>query len=134
MDRLINGTCDHRNYGVRLIEANLTVICNGCQQVVDAFDALLNYAAAEGRLVSTHMAIEAARKRETDAKAREKARRPFARTVTGFVARRDADLKAEPVIGYDLHLECGHTAQCGPTRRPRKVTCGICQASATGRA
>lgn len=119
--------CDHRNHGVRLIETDRQAICNGCGKPVDAFDALLHYAESEQRLLSTRQAIEQAHKAEAERKQRDKERRPFAREVVSWTERKDLTLKAEPVTGYNLKLECGHAASCGPNRRVRRVTCRECE-------
>lgn len=126
-NRMASKRCDHRNSGVRLEPLERRVICKGCGTVVDAFDALVNYAASEQRLIGTRRAIEDAKKSEEQKKAREKERRPFARQVTGYTAKHDLSLKAEPIIGYALTLACGHQAECGPNRQPRQVTCRTCE-------
>jgi hypothetical protein len=122
--------CMHRDEGVRLDEADRRVYCKACNKQIDPFEALLHYAASETRLLGTRRAIEQARQSELDRKAAEKARRPFVRAVTGFTAERDLTLKAEPIIGYTLDLECGHKKDCGPNRRPRRVTCHACKDAA----
>ena len=122
--------CRHREHGFRLDTIDRRAICKGCGKDVDAFDALVAYAKSETRLLSTRQRIEDAEKRERDRKAREKARRPFGRAVNSVRAVKDLTLKTEPVIGYTLTLECGHSAECGPNRKPRMVTCRQCQADA----
>lgn len=119
--------CMHENEGVRLDENGRRVYCKGCGLQLDPFEALLHYAASERRLVSTRHAIEQAEQRERDRKQREKDRRPFTRRVVGHRERKDLSLKAEPVIGYTLTLECGHKKDCGPNRKPRQVTCRECE-------
>ena len=119
--------CTHENHGVRLDETDRTATCKGCGKQVDPFDALLHYAASERRLVETRKAIKAAAEAEVARKHREKDRRPFARAVVRRTARKDLSLKAEPVIGYTLTLECGHTREVGECNRFRRVTCGQCE-------
>ena len=122
--------CMHENEGIRLDEVDRACFCKGCGKQIDPFEALLYYAASEQRLLGTRHAIEQAQQSERDRKAAEKARRPFGRAVTGFTARKDLTLKAEPIIGYTLDLECGHKADCGPNRKPRRVTCHACKEAA----
>lgn len=122
--------CMHDNHGVRLDEIDRRCYCRGCGLQIDPFEALLNYANAESRLVSQAEFIKQSQHAEATRKANEKARRPFVRTVTGWTAIKDMTLKAEPVIGYTLTLECGHSGDFGPNRKPKHVTCRACQADA----
>lgn len=122
--------CQHLDYGVTLDEVARTATCKGCQQPVDAFDALRHYAASEQRLVRHAEAIQAAERREAADKQRDKDRRPFKQAVVSRVARKDLTLKAEPIIGYTLTLACGHVADCGPEQRMKFKTCGVCQQAA----
>ena len=118
--------CTHEDHGVRLDETDRTVTCKNCGKQVDPFQALLHYAASEQRLVSARQQIEQAQEAEVARKQREKDRRPFARAVVKRTERKDLSLKAEPVIGYTLTLECGHTMEVGEGNRFRRVTCGQC--------
>jgi len=122
--------CTHENHGVRLDETDRTATCKGCGKPVDPFDALLHYAASEQRLVGTRKAINDAQQAEVARKQREKDRRPFARAVVRRTARKDLTLKAEPVVGYALTLECGHTVDVGEGNRFRRVTCSQCEQDA----
>ena len=121
--------CDHKNCGVSLDETDRVVTCNGCKKPVDPFEALLNYAASEQRLVGTLEAIRKAKEDEEKRKQRDKDRRPYARKVVGKKPKKDLAQKAEPIIGYDLTLECGHKSECGPDRVPKMKTCYDCEAA-----
>ena len=125
------GGCSHRGHGVELRVLDRVVVCQGCRKAVDAFDALVNFARDEQRLVGTLERIEDHHRREEERKAADKARRPWARKVLGRRAVRDLSLKAEPVTGHVLTLECGHEVKCGPERIPRQVTCRTCERAAT---
>lgn len=125
--------CTHEDHGVELDETDRTAYCNGCRTLVDPFQALLHYAASEQRLVATRLAIEEAQERERRQKQREKDRKPFARAVLRRTERKDLSLKAEPVIGQTLTLECGHTRDVGPDNRFRRVTCAVCEVEARKR-
>lgn len=122
--------CNHDDQGVTLDIPARRVLCKGCGAQIDAFDALLQHAHAEQRLVNVVHEGREREKREAEQKRREKERRPFLRQVVGYVARRDKTLKAEPIIGYTLTLECEHTKASDGDRKPRRVTCYICQAAA----
>ncbi len=105
--------CDHCNRGVMLDIGTRKVFCL-CGEQIDAFDALLIYAHAQRRLVSTRQAIEEHERKEAE----KKARRPFVRRVVGF-CRRDR-------FGYDLQLECGHQQTLWRTKPTRSATCETC--------
>lgn len=122
--------CTHENHGVDLIEVDRSVLCKGCRKHIDPFDALLHYAASEQRLIATRNQIAQMQQREADKKSRAKARRPFVRKVVRWIARKDMTLKAEPVIGYDIELECGHSGKCGPDRKVKNITCRECEMAA----
>ena len=94
---------------------------------LDPFDALLHYAASEQRLVAHASTIKLHEQAEAARKQADKDRRPWSRVVAGYTAVKDMTLKAEPVIGYMLKLECGHACECGPNRKPKRVTCRTCQ-------
>lgn len=127
---MTTGRCMHKEYGVRLDAVDRRCYCKRCGIQIDPFEALVNYAHAEQRLVSTRRAIEDAEKRQATQKQREKDRRPFARAVVGRVPRKDLSLKAEPVIGYTVTLSCGHTRETNGERQYRQVTCGDCEKQA----
>ena len=122
--------CTHENYGVRLDEVDRLCYCRGCNLQIDPFEALVHYAASESRLVLHADTIRSAQQAEIARKEADKARRPFVRNVTGHAAVKDLTLKAEPIIGYKLTLECGHVGECGPNRIPKRMTCRACQADA----
>lgn len=126
----VRGGCDHLDRGVRLDMGTRTATCV-CGTRIDLFDALLIYANAEQRLVRSVAAVKHAAQAEVDRKAREQARRPFLRKVVSRRERKDLSLKAEPTVGYDVTLECGHTSQHGPGRRLKNMTCGTCAQAAT---
>ena len=129
--RWMKGTrCAHENHGVRLDEIDRRCYCRGCNLQLDPFDALLHYAASEQRLIHHASTITQHEQAEAARKQADKDRRPFTRAVTGFTAVKDMTLKAEPIIGYTLKLECGHASKCGPNRKPKRVTCRTCQAEA----
>ena len=126
----MNGNrCDHKNHGVSLDETDRVVTCNFCKKAIDPFEALLNYAASERRLVGTLEAIRKAREDEERRKQRDKDRRPYARKVTAKKAIKDLAQKTEPTTGYELTLECGHKSECGPDRVPKMKTCYECEAA-----
>lgn len=121
--------CMHDNMGVRLDEVDRRCYCRGCNLQLDPFEALLYYANAERRLVGHVETLKRAERDEIKRKEIAKTRQPFIRAVTSYTAVKDLTLKAEPIIGYTLHLECGHCSECGPTRKPKRVTCRICAKS-----
>lgn len=121
------GGCLHLQCGVRLDETTQRAYCLGCGNELALFDALMNYHRAEQRLVATLSEIQRHMKMEQERKQREKERRPFLREVTSRRERKDMSLKAEPVIGYELTLECGHTQDQKDTRRLNRVTCHTCR-------
>jgi hypothetical protein len=107
--------CDHRNRGVTLDVATRRAICL-CGEQIDAFDALLIYAHAQRRLISHAETIKEYERKEAE----KKARRPFAREVTGW-QRVDG--------GFDVTMACGHHQHLYlPKRRHpwRRVTCEQC--------
>lgn len=109
--------CNHRNRGVTLDVDTRKVFCK-CGEQIDAFDALLIYAHAERRLQNTRHVIEEQNRKEAE----KKAKKPFARRVTGFVTRFH---RGKP-IGYDVRLECGHKTYWDRRRQPRQITCNEC--------
>lgn len=117
----------HHDKGVRLDECDRAVLCKVCGRELDPFEALQHYAASEQRLLQTWRHIKENNEREASAKAREKERRPFLRKVLKYMPKKDLTLKAEPIIGYVLDLECGHKAECGPNRKVKTKTCYQCQ-------
>jgi hypothetical protein len=129
-EHMRSNKCNHRNCGVRLLVPERRVICKGCNEQIDAFDALQHYAASEQRLVSVRNDILEAEKREERRKQADKERRPWLRNVQSWHARKDLSLKAEPIIGWMLTLECGHKKGVDGERKPNRVTCRECEAAA----
>jgi len=98
---------------------------------VDPFNALLHYAASEQRLVYQREQEHRMAQRETHAKERSKRTRPFVRAVVNVEPVKDFTLKAEPVIGHTLTLECQHKVAVGVDGITKTRTCGQCAAAAT---
>lgn len=124
------GGCLHVQYGVRLDETTHRAYCKKCGAEIALFDALMNYHKAETRLVGTLQEMKRMRAQDEEKKQREKERRPFLREVRGRTAKKDMTLKAEPTIGYDLELECGHKFYSSGERRLNRVTCHECKNAA----
>lgn len=113
--------CTHQWRGVTLDIGTRRVFCK-CGEQIDSFDALLIYAHAETRLVSTRESIEEHKRKEAE----KKARRPHFKKHVGFARRSDNS-------GFDVRLECGHSAFWDTRRRtrfrsypPRGMTCLQC--------
>lgn len=121
------GGCLHLHYGVRLDETTQRAYCKKCGVEIALFTALWNYHHAEQRLVRTLEDIKRREQAEIDKKAREKERRPFLRAVSSRKAVKDMSLKAEPTIGFELTLECGHVVDSKNTRHLSNVTCHECK-------
>jgi hypothetical protein len=119
--------CLHVQHGVRLDVTTHRAYCKECGSEIALFDALMNYHDAETRLVSTLAEMKRMRADEIERKNREKERRPYLRAVRNRKAKKDMTLKAEPIIGYDLELECGHTVYSSGDRRMNNVTCHECK-------
>lgn len=126
--------CDHSRRGVTLDPTTRQVFCK-CGKQIDAFDALLLYAHAEKRLVSTREDIEQHKKEEADKKREQAERKPFLRETNGY----SAVFNPRPpkgdgaMIGYDVRLSCGHTVRWpskGRRSPTRHMTCDICLRSA----
>ena len=109
--------CNHRDRGVYLDVDTRKVFCK-CGEQIDAFDALLIYAHAERRLQNTRDVIKEHERKEAE----KKAKKPFARRVTGYVTK----FKRKKVIGYDVSLECGHKTFWMRRRCPLQITCDKC--------
>lgn len=124
------GGCLHVQYGVRLDETTHRAYCQKCGAEIALFDALMNYHKAETRLVGTLQEIKRLQAAEVEKKQREKERRPYLREVRGRTAKKDMTLKAEPTIGFDLELECGHKFYSSGERRLNRVTCHECKNAA----
>ena len=122
--------CKHVEFGVELDKVDRVARCQKCHVTIDPFEALLNYAKAERRLVNTLSQIRQAEESERRSKEREQERKPFARRVVGRVDRKDLAQKTEPVIGQTLTLECGHSKEVGVDNRFKRVTCVECKDAA----
>lgn len=125
---VVTGKCSHAEYGIRLDKTDRHCFCRNCGLQIDPFEALLYYAKAETRLVNARGQIEQARKSEENTKARAKERKQYARKVVGSTVVKDLSLKAEPITGKKLKLECGHVKDAGPDWSPKQVTCHECEA------
>src|SRR5690349_7527055 len=77
--------CDHTRRGVTLDTTRRTVFCK-CGKEIDAFDALMIYAQAEKRLISTRNDIERHKAEEARKKREQEERKPFLREVRGFAS------------------------------------------------
>lgn len=129
-----NAECSHQRRGVTLDPKTRTVYCK-CGAVLDPFDALMIYAKAERRLVSTRDDIEH-HKQEEARKVREaEERKPFLRQVNGFCAVYNPKPPQGDgaIVAYNVTLHpCGHTVRW-PTRGRRNpgrnLTCDICRRS-----
>lgn len=130
LEAMVAKRCDHSQHGMRLDQMDRRVYCRGCGISVDPFEALLIFAHAEQRLVQQVKALADARDADARAKQREKDRRPFLRRATGWKPVKDEKLKAEPIIGWQVTLACGHTILAMTQRQPKTMTCPNCQALA----
>ena len=123
------GRCVHTAFGqggIVLDTVNRSVRCRMCGAVIDAFDALVQYA-RDARFASYQEQQESQRAvRENQQKARQKVNRPFIREVAHVEPVKDHALKVEPVIGHALTLTCGHVVNVGVDGITKTRTCGEC--------
>lgn len=126
-EALTTKRCMHIEHGVRLDKIDRRCYCRGCGIMVDPFEALLYYASAERRLVSTREQIQQHVEAEQRKKQREKERRPYKRRVVSTAPVYENDQGIEVVVGHLLTLECGHTRNWTNPRTPEHATCEECQ-------
>ena len=125
--KLASGQCAHRDKGVTLEVSDRRVVCRGCGQEVDAFDALIDYSKSETRLVRHADYIKGQALKNEERLARDRVRRLHVRLVASSSPVLDSREGVETVSGHTLMLECGHVLKWPNARRPRTVTCHQCR-------
>jgi len=123
--------CSHIDKGVTLDEASRTAICRGCKQVVDLFDALMNYAESERRLVLARERVEKFQKEQREKNERNRARMKFVRKVMSSKTKwKGEDSENMEEDGHILTLDCGHQMDWDRTLVPAEATCPTCRTAA----
>jgi hypothetical protein len=119
--------CDHKEHGVILDELDRAAICRNCRREIDPFEALLNYAHAEERLVNAVEALRESGRREAQKLARVAIVSKCNRKVVSREPVRNLELKAEPIIGYKNTLGCGHVRETTSDREFKTLMCYDCE-------